>query len=75
MSIAPIESCPHCGSDEGYYTKDYVVGRTNHNYNFDGSEAENGDYYEFLKHKRGKIAYCKNCDKKLFSMEEVLVHE
>ncbi|WP_127549733.1 hypothetical protein [Paenibacillus amylolyticus] len=68
---APMDSCTHCGSEKGYYTNDYVVGRTRHNHHFDGTEAENGEYYEHLKHKTGKVAYCKSCNKKLFNMEEV----
>ena len=75
MSIASIESCTHCGSDEGYYTKDYVKGHTVTRFTFDGSEAENTDMYEGLSHRMGKVAYCLNCHKRLFKMEEALGHE
>ncbi|MEJ3719292.1 hypothetical protein WGM54_14830 [Paenibacillus polymyxa] len=71
MNRAPIDNCPYCDSDDGYYTKDYVMGRTRYNYHFNGTEAENGEYYEHLKHKNGKVAYCKNCDKKIFNLAEM----
>ena len=68
MAVAPIDKCNHCGSDEGFYTKDYVVGKTQYNYKFNGEEAENGEYYEYIKHKSSKHAYCRKCDKRLFDM-------
>jgi hypothetical protein len=70
MAVAPISGCTHCGSDKGFYTKDYVVGKTQYNHNFDGSEADNGQYYEAIKHKQGEHAYCRNCNKRLFPMSE-----
>ncbi|OME70112.1 hypothetical protein BK120_33700 [Paenibacillus sp. FSL A5-0031] len=45
MTVAPISECNHCRSNEGFYTKDYVVGKTQYNHNFNGSEAENGEYW------------------------------
>ncbi len=71
MAKAPIDKCPYCGSDEGFYTKDYVVGSTVYRHNFDGSEAENGEYYEGVTHKQGKHAYCSSCHKRLFPMSEL----
>ena len=66
--IGPIDRCPYCGSDEGYYTKDYVCGPSYYHYNFDGSEAHNESMYDLTSHKRGKYAYCTNCDKRLFKI-------
>lgn len=63
---APIDKCPHCGSNYGYYTKDYIVGKCNYNFHFDGSEAYNGAMYDGLLHRFGKYAYCTNCNKRLF---------
>jgi len=65
-----IEECPYCGDDQGYYTKEQVRGRITYAFNFDGSEAENGDMYDGLSYSGGKYAYCLNCDKRLFRMEE-----
>lgn len=63
-----LTCCPHCGSDEGYYTKDYVSGSCNTRYNFDGTVEDNGDMYESLTHKCGKVAYCSSCHKKIGRM-------
>lgn len=58
-----IKCCPHCGSEDGYYTKDYISGSSYFYVKFDGSEADNGHMYEHLTHKRGKRAYCAECDR------------
>lgn len=70
ISHAPISKCPYCGSDYGYYTKEHVTGSVMYNYHFDGSEADNGEMYDNLRYSGGKWAYCFNCDKRLFKMEE-----
>lgn len=70
MGKAPIDKCPHCGSDMGYYTKDYISGSCRYNHNYDGSQAYNGEMYDYLDHESGKIAYCSNCDKRLFKIED-----
>jgi len=62
------DKCPHCGSDDGYYNKQQLSGTAIYRFKFDGSEAENGDMYDLLRCKGGKIAYCLNCDKRLFKM-------
>lgn len=67
-NVALIKECPHCGSDEGYYTKMQVTGSVRYHIGFDGSERENGDMYEYLRHKGGNVAYCSNCNKKLFKL-------
>ena len=66
--VAPINHCPYCGSDEGYYTKDYVCGPTRYIHNYDGTEAYIGEMYDSVKVKAGKIAYCVNCERRLFLM-------
>ncbi|MGN5650409.1 hypothetical protein [Bacillus sp. Brlt_9] len=68
---APIERCPHCDSDCGYYTKLQIYGSSFSRYNFDGSEGENSDCYDGLNHKEGKVAYCIDCNKKLFKLSEL----
>jgi hypothetical protein len=64
-----MESCPHCNYMGGYYVKEKVSGSIYYYYNFDGSQADNSSMYDHLIHKGGKVAYCKNCDKRLFRME------
>jgi hypothetical protein len=70
MSRDTLEACPKCGSDEGYYTKETASGTIRYRYNYDGSEAENGDMYDGLSYKGGKWAYCLSCDKRLFEMQK-----
>lgn len=70
ISKAPIDRCPHCGSSEGYFTREQVRGVVNFRYNFDGSEAENGEMYDNLSYSGGKYAYCLHCGKYLFRMEK-----
>jgi len=68
---APIDKCPYCGSDWGYYTKDYICGSTWYRCNYDGSEADNGDMYDILTHRAGKVAYCQNCNHRLFKISDL----
>ena len=70
MINPPVDRCPRCGSDEGYYTKDYLYGRSSFNYNYDGTESDNSGMYDGLNCKSGNIAYCINCGKRLFRLEE-----
>ncbi|UDM72636.1 hypothetical protein [Vagococcus fluvialis] len=63
------KECPHCG-DEMYYKKFSYSGRGMYFYRFDGEEAENGGMYEGAKHSEGKVAYCGNCEKRLFRVED-----
>ena len=67
--IAPIDFCPHCGSNEGFYTKMQARGSVINRMNFDGSEAENGDMYEGLRFVGGEYAWCQHCHKRLFKMQ------
>lgn len=66
-----MECCPYCHSDEGYYTKGSVKGKIITRFNFDRSEAENGDMYEGLHHTQSKYTYCLSCDKRLFKTDEI----
>lgn len=63
------EACPKCGSDEGYYTKDYAYGNIRTNHKFDGSIADNTEMYMYLEHKMGKYAYCSSCGKRIFKVD------
>lgn len=64
----PIDHCPHCGSKNGFFEKQYARGRINYIYNFDGTEAENHDMYDLLTFTEGKYAYCMHCGKRLFKI-------
>lgn len=64
-----LTCCPHCGYIE-YYTKDYICGSTRYFHRFDGKDRYNGEMYDHLDHNQGKWAYCVNCDKRLFKMED-----
>lgn len=66
--ITKLECCPHCGSDEGFYEKMQVRGTIRCRHNFDGTEAENSDMYDYLNYAGGKYAYCLHCNKRLFKM-------
>ena len=35
-----IDRCPHCGSDEDYFTKDFAYGNIRSYSRFDGKEAQ-----------------------------------
>lgn len=66
-----VKECPHCGSEDGYYTKDYVKGHARYFFNFDGEEADNTEYYEGIQIESGKVAYCTHCNRKIFKMEDL----
>jgi hypothetical protein len=68
---APIDKCPHCGSDNGFYTKDTVkAGHLRYFYNYDGEEADNGDMWDSVRVEQGKYAYCNECHKRLFPITD-----
>ncbi|MCA1066082.1 hypothetical protein QTG56_25670 (plasmid) [Rossellomorea sp. AcN35-11] len=71
MYKAPIEECPHCQSASGFYSKIQVTGSSVQRYHYDGSEADNTELYAHLNHKESKYAYCLDCNKRLFEMDEV----
>ena len=68
---APISECPHCFSQRGYYTKSQVSGVAYYRHNYDGSEQENDDMYDGLRHNPRKYTYCIDCEKRLFKIEEI----
>lgn len=71
MKKAPINKCPHCGSEWGFYTRQQATGTIIYQYKFDGSEDDNENMYDLLKTTGGENAYCKNCNKILFKMKEI----
>lgn len=64
-----IKKCLHCGSEEGYYTKDYAKGNARTYYLANGEFGDNEAMYDNLDHRCGKVAYCSQCHKKMFNME------
>lgn len=68
-----IDRCPHCGSDEDYFTKDFAYGNIRSYSRFDGKEADNSEMHEFLKHRMGKIVYCGNCKKRIAKSADIEV--
>lgn len=67
-----MDSCIHCGSTEGFYTKNQYSGTGIFRFNFDDSEAENGDMYDCLSNTVSKYTYCLSCNKRLFKTEDIL---
>ena len=65
MANRKFVSCPHCGSEEGYYTKiDYL--RVRADFDFDGNpiySSGSGIPNSAEERREGKLAYCADCDK------------
>lgn len=56
--------CPHCESQEGFFTKEQVRGISTPYFTKEGHYAiENGHVYDGLIHSGGKRAYCLDCKK------------
>ena len=59
------ESCPYCGSSIGYYRKCTISGRSQFNYNFDGTSGDNESLHEPIRYAEQKTMYCLECDHKI----------
>lgn len=74
-----MDRCKYCGSDSGYYTKDYIQGPARYYHAFDGSDLDNkidnSSYYDGVTIKEGKYAYCIECDKCLGKVKDVINNE
>ncbi|RSU11623.1 hypothetical protein CBF29_07860 [Vagococcus elongatus] len=64
-----MTKCPHCGSEE-YYVKTRIYGKCDHYRRFDGKETDNSGMHDNLTYVDGTIAYCAECKKRLFRLEE-----
>lgn len=65
-----MRECPYCGSEE-FYVKQSFTGTCRYNIRFDGEITENGEMYQYATHTDiTKYAYCSDCEKRLFPMEE-----
>lgn len=70
MIAKNIKVCPYCGSEE-YYIKQSFKGTCNYKIRFDGEETENGSMHGNADYKNlSKYAWCNNCHKKLFMVNE-----
>lgn len=72
MKVAPIEKCPHCGSSFGFYLKGQIVGKYHDRYRWSGIrvDEDNQDMHDHLLYTESKYAYCVDCNKRLFKVEE-----
>lgn len=65
-----LTECPYCGNDE-YFIKQRYRGTCEYNMRFDGKPAENGQMWDNAEFANtSKHAYCNNCYKRLFKLEE-----
>lgn len=67
-----MKECPYCGNDEFYIRQSYS-GTCNYYMRFDmrNEKTENGEIYQGASHKDlTKYAYCSDCDKRLFLIDE-----
>ena len=60
----PITCCPHCGSDEGLYTK-CVYREVICLLDFNGKEQDNSEMYDNADVEAGRIIFCQHCHKSI----------
>ncbi len=66
-----ITVCPHCGSEEGFYTTlDYID--VPYMRGFNGEEKNNIEMFDNAKIKEHRYAYCIDCGEKIGSAEQLL---
>ncbi len=73
IHYSPDMVCPYGGNEE-FFIKQSFKGTCNFNMRFDmdNQDVENGEMYENASYKTvGKYAYCNNCFKRLFKVEEL----
>lgn len=68
--MGKITACPHCGSVEGLFRRDYARGPICWRFGYHGEELDNGEMYDDLRIKCGKNLYCVDCEKKVCTEEE-----
>ena len=66
-----MKECPYCGNEEFYIRQSYS-GTCEYNMRFDGgTDVENGSMWDGATMKDlTKYAYCNNCNKRLFLIDE-----
>ena len=66
-----MDRCPHCGSDYGLYTKEYVT--FDQYYKFDGEPDGYGELAPVYYRKDAKV-YCCECDKCVGMASKIFPH-
>ena len=59
----PLNACPHCGSDYGYYRLSKVGGFATISYKWDGSDNDNTAMHDSITYKDQKTLRCCQCHK------------
>lgn len=62
-----FDRCPHCGSNEGIFTKS-TLKNVRHFCGFGGEEQDNSEMYDDAVQIGGEIAYCQECLKPICRM-------
>lgn len=73
IHYSPDMVCPYCGSEKFYIEQSYKGTCSFYmRFDMDNDNVENGEMYSSATHKTiGKYAYCANCFKRLFKVEEL----
>lgn len=73
IHYSPDMVCPYCGNEE-FFVKQSFKGTCDYNMRFDmnNQNVYNGEMHENTQYKiTSKYAYCNNCFKRLFKVEEL----
>lgn len=71
IQYKPDMVCPYCGNDE-FFVRQSFTGTCGYNMKFNLKAADNSEMYDNVTFKTiGKYAYCNNCFKRLFSVDEL----
>jgi hypothetical protein len=60
-----MESCPHCGSEAGFYRVVVVSGKGRWHYGFKGESVYNGEFHDSFNYRDQKSAFCSDCEKEI----------
>jgi len=61
----PIDECPHCGEDAGYYLRVIYSGQGTAWYEYDGSPGNNTHMHDGVSYRELKTAFCAQCHEKV----------
>lgn len=73
IHYSPNMVCPYCGNEE-FYIKQSYKGNCYYNMRFDMNNinVDNSTMFDDVSYKnQGQYAYCNNCFKRLFKIEEL----
>lgn len=72
MARKKITRCPHCGSDEGVFTKTTFVNVPCY-LKFNGEEMDNTEMYDNAEDVRGgAMVYCRSCRKTVCRLSTIM---